>query len=160
MKRDFKATMGVRFWALRNVFLLWFVSPSVIEVNERRCVVRVPLNWRTRNHLGSMYFGALAIGADIAGGLIAFHLMEARKIRASFVFKDLRAEFLKRPESDVLFTCEDGTTVQELLERTESTGERQETLVHVVATAPDTLGDEAVARFQLTLSLKKSARQT
>jgi acyl-coenzyme A thioesterase PaaI-like protein len=155
MKRDFKATMGVRFWALRNVFLLWFVSPSVIEVNGERCVVRIPLSWKTKNHLGSMYFGALAIGADIAGGLIAFHLMEKSRARASFVFKDMKAEFLKRPESDVVFRCEDGAEIRELLERTMATGERQQTTVHVVATAPDKLGDEPVARFALTLSLKK-----
>ena len=155
MKRDFRATMGIRFWALKNVFLLWFVSPSVIEVNEDRCVVRIPLGWKTRNHLGSMYFGALAIGADIAGGLIAFHLMQKRGIRAAFVFKDMHAEFLKRPESDVLFRCEDGALIRDLLERTFATGERQEATVHVVATAPAKLGDEPVARFALTLSLKR-----
>ena len=75
MSRDWKATAGVRLWALRNVFLLYFTKPSVLEVNERRCEVRIPLNWRTKNHLQSMYFGALCIGADVAGGLICFHLM-------------------------------------------------------------------------------------
>ncbi len=32
--------------------------------------IRIPLGWRTRNHLGSMYFGALATGADLVGGLL------------------------------------------------------------------------------------------
>lgn len=155
MKRDFKATMGIRLWSLKNVFLLWFVGPSIIEVNEDRCVVQVPLNWKTKNHLGSMYFGALAIGADLAGGLIAFHLMRTRKARASFVFKDLRAEFLKRPEADVIFRCEDGQIIRDLLDRTMTTGERQQATVRVVATAPEALGEEAVARFELTLSLKR-----
>ena len=155
MSRDWKATAGVRLWALRNVFLLYFTKPSVLEVNERRCEVRIPLNWRTSNHLKSMYFGALCIGADIAGGLIAFHLMRQLKAQVSFVFKDVKAEFLKRPEADVHFTCEDGPVIQELMRRTIESGERQEAIVHVVATVPKKLGDEPVAKFELTLSLKR-----
>jgi acyl-coenzyme A thioesterase PaaI-like protein len=149
-----RETLMVRAWAFRHVFLLYFTKPSVLEVNENRCVIRIPLNWRTRNHLRSMYFGALCIGADLAGGMIAFHLMQTRKLRVSFVFKDVKAEFLKRPEADVHFTCEDGALIQELLRRTLETGERQDATVNVVATVPKKLGDEPVARFALTLSLK------
>ena len=47
MKRLLKQTLGVRLWAFKNVFLLWFVQPSVLELSEERCVVRVPLTWRT-----------------------------------------------------------------------------------------------------------------
>lgn len=154
MKRNLKATLAVRAWSFKNVLLLWFVSPSIVELTDARCVVRVPLGWRTRNHLGSMYFGALAIGADVAGGLIAFELMRRRKVRASFVFKDVRGEFLKRAEGDVLFTCESGPAIQAMLDRTVATGERQETPVEVIATVPSKLGDAPVARFTLTLSLK------
>jgi len=150
-----RETLGVRAWAFKNVFLLWFVKPIVIHVSEERCEVRVPLNWRTKNHLKSMYFGALCIGADVAGGLIAFHLMRKRKLRFAFVFKEIRAEFLKRPEEDVHFTCEDGAVVQALVARAEASGEREETTVHVVARVPKKLGDEPVARFEMTLSVKK-----
>jgi acyl-coenzyme A thioesterase PaaI-like protein len=155
MKTLWKATLGVRAWALRNVYLIWFVRPRILQVDENRCVVRIGLNWRTRNHLKSMYFGALCIGADVAGGLIAFHLMETRKVRVAFVFKDVKAQFLKRPEGAVHFTCEDGPAIQELMRRTVETGERQETTVRITATVPEKLGDEPVALFELTLSLKK-----
>ena len=155
MSRDFKATAGVRLWALRNVFLLYFTKPSVLEVNERRCEVRIPLNWRTKNHLKSMYFGALCIGADVAGGLIAFFLSSRMKASISFVFKDLKADFLKRAEDDVHFSCEDGPIIRDLMKRTIESGERQEALVHVTARVPRKMDDEPVAQFALTLSLKK-----
>jgi hypothetical protein len=38
----------VRLWSLQNVFLLWLVWPKIVELNENRCVVRIPLNWITR----------------------------------------------------------------------------------------------------------------
>lgn len=153
-------TWQVRLWSLKNVFLLYFVQPRVLEINERRCEVRVPLTWRTKNHLGSMYFGALCIGADVAGGLIAFHLMQQLKARVSFVFKDVKAEFLKRPEADVHFSCEDGERIQDLMRRTLASGEREEAQVRVTARCPSKLGDEPVATFALTLSLKKSGSGT
>ena len=148
-------TMQVRLWSLKNVLLLYFVKPRVLEVSERRCVVKIPLNWRTKNHLHSMYFGALCIGADVTGGLIAFHLAREAKTPISFVFKDMKASFLKRAEGDVVFTNNDGGVVQDLMRRTFETGERQEATVRVVATVPSKLGDEPVAQFDMTLSIKK-----
>ena len=149
-------TLAVRLWALRNVFLLWFVKPTILEVNDRRCVVRVPLNWRTRrNDIHAMYLGVLCMGADVAAGLIAFDLARRRKLNLSLVFKTLRGEFLKRAEGDVHFTNEDGFLVQDLIGRALESGEREEAVIHITATVPSKLGDEPVAKFDLTLSIKR-----
>jgi hypothetical protein len=149
-------TLEVRLWSLRNVFFLFLASPRVLEINERRCVIKVPLNWRTRRRdIHAMYLGVLCMGADVAAGLIAFDLVRKQKERVSFIFKDIRGEFLKRAEGDVLFTNEEGAVIQELLRKTLETGERQEATIHVTATVPDKLGEEPVARFELTLSLKR-----
>ena len=149
-------TAMVRAWALQNVFFLWLASPRVVTLTDDRCAISIPLNWRTRRRdIGAMYLGTLCMGADVAAGLIAFKLVRERKLRVSFIFKDLRAEFLKRAEGTVVFTNEDGRVIQDLLARTIETGERQEATVHVTATVPSRLGDEPVARFELTLSLKR-----
>ena len=149
-------TTAVRLWALKNVFLLWFVKPKVVEINERRCVIRIPLNWRTRRaDIHAMYLGVLCMGADVAAGLIAFDQMQKRKLKMSFVFKALRAEFLKRAEDDVVFTNDDGNAIQDLIGRALQSGEREEEVIHVTATVPSKLGDEAVAKFALTLSIKR-----
>ena len=148
----------VRLWALQNVFFLWLASPKIVELTDERCVVSVPLNWRTRRRdIRAMYLGTLCMGADVAAGLIAFKLVNERKLRANFVFKDMKAEFLKRAEGDVHFTNTQGPMIQEMLRRAMETGERQEATVPVIATVPSKLGDEPVARFELTLSLKKKS---
>jgi len=149
-------TTMVRLWSLQNVFLLWLIRPRIVELNHERCVVRVPLNWITRRRdIHAMYLGTLCMGADIAAGLIAFQIVRERKERVSFIFKDLKGEFLKRAEGDVVFTNNDGPLIQDLLRRANETGERQEATVHVTATVPAKLGDEPVAKFELTLSVKK-----
>ena len=153
-----RETLAVRLWALRNVFLLYFVKPSIVEVNEQRCEIVIPLKWRNRRRdIGAMYLGALCMGADVASGLIAFHLMQTRRLRVSFIFKDLRAEFLKRAEDDVHFSCDEGANIVALVERALASGEREETTVNVVARVPKKLGDEAVGRFAMTLSVKRKS---
>ena len=150
-------TMAVRLWSLQNVFLLWLVRPSVVEISEARCVIRIPLNWITRRRdIHAMYLGVLCMGADVAAGLIAFDIVRRRKTRVSFIFKDIKGEFLKRAEGDVLFTNNDGPLIQQLIERALRSGEREEATVHVTATVPKKLGDEPVAKFELTLSVKRA----
>ena len=135
--------------------LLLFATPTVIELNDERCEIKIPLNRRTKNHLGSMYFGALAIGADCAGGMIALRMVQKSGVEVSLIFKDFQAEFLKRPEGDVHFSCENGKEINELVARTIESGVRQNLSVQVTARVPGKLGLEPVARFTLTLSLKR-----
>lgn len=154
------ATTMVRLWSLQNVFFLWLMRPRIVELNAERCIVRVPLNWITRRRdIHAMYLGTLCMGADVAAGLIAFQLVREQKARVNFIFKDLRAEFLKRAEGDVLFTNDDGPMIQDLVRRALSGEERHEATVHVVATVPSKLGDEPVAKFELTLSVKKKTQK-
>jgi hypothetical protein len=154
-----KPTTMVRLWSLQNVFLLWLVRPKILELSAERCVVKIPLNWITRRRdIHAMYLGTLCMGADVAAGLIAFHLVAERKVRINFIFKDIRGEFLKRAEGDVLFTNSDGPIIQEMVRRALESDERHEATVHVTATVPEKFGDEAVARFELTLSVKRKSR--
>ena len=151
-------TTLVRLWSLQNVFFLFLMRPKIVELNHDRCIARVPLNWITRRRdIHAMYLGTLCMGADIAAGLIAFTIVRERRERVSFIFKDIRGEFLKRAEDDVVFTNNDGPLIQDLLRRAQETGERQEATVRVTATVPSKLGDEPVAKFELTLSVKKKA---
>jgi hypothetical protein len=153
-----KPTTMVRLWSLQNVFLLWLVRPKIVELNADRCVVKIPLNWITRRRdIHAMYLGTLCMGADVAAGLIAFQLVAERKARVNFIFKDIRGEFLKRAEGDVVFTNADGPLIQDLVRRALDTGERQEATVHITATVPSKLGDEPVAKFELTLSVKRKS---
>jgi hypothetical protein len=102
-----------------------------------------------------MYFGVLAAGADCAGGLMAMLLTQKSSKKISLIFKDFHAEFLKRPEGDVYFTCEQGAAIQKLVEDTENSTERQNLSVEIIATVPKVSASEPVARFALTLSLKQ-----
>lgn len=152
-----RETFLLRAFGFLKIPVLFFVSPSVVEMADERCVVKIPLNRRTKNHLKSMYFGVLAAGADCAGGLVAMRMIQEGGNKVSLIFKDFHAEFLKRAEGDVHFTCDDGLAIRELVQKATESGERENMPVHITATVPSKLGDEPVAKFTLTLSLKRKS---
>ncbi len=153
----FRETVSLRAFALVRIPMLLFLSPSVVEISDRRCVVKIPLSYRSRNHLGSMYFGTLACGADLAGGLMAMRLIRASGANVALIFKDFRAEFLRRVEHHCYFTCEEGERIRALVAEAIASGERVEAPVRVTATVPARDGDDPAALFTLTLSLKRRA---
>ncbi|WP_026852911.1 DUF4442 domain-containing protein [Geothrix fermentans] len=151
-----KQTLGMRLFGWLKIPLLASVRPSVVELTEARCVVRIPLRRWTRNHLGSMYFGALAIGADCAGGLLAMDQIKRTGNKVSLVFKAFQAQFLKRPEADVYFICEEGAAIRDQVGRALASEDRITEPMHIQAAVklPDG-AFEPVAEFTLELSLKR-----
>lgn len=149
-----RETAFVRMFALRVPVLL-FLGPRVLGLDEEGCAVEIPLGWRSRNHVGSMYFGALCAGADIAAGLNAFRAIRDGHPKVVPLFKDVRAEFLKRADGDVVFRARDGRRVTEAVRQADETGERFTLPVEVIATVPEKYGEEPVARFSLGLSLRR-----
>ena len=137
-----------------KVPMMSYAGVEIIEVDNEHCVIKIPFKKETQNHLNSMYFGALAIGADGAGGLIALYQIMQTGKEISLVFKEFTAKFLRRPEADVYFTCREGLAVNKLIKQTIDTGKRVNMPVKIIATTPSVSGDEPVAEFLLTLSLK------
>ena len=146
----------MRAFGFFRVPLLFAVRPRVLELSPDRCVIKIHLRRRVKNHLGSMYFGALAIGADAVVGLHALHVTDTVNGQVVLAFKDFHAEFLRRPESDVLFVSEEGAAMRAFVAEVLASPDRQNrsfAAYAALASAPT----EPVARFTLTLSLKRKA---
>lgn len=155
MKTRWKQTLGLWAFGWTKIPVLAWVAPRVIEFDDERCVIVIPLGWKTRNHLGAMYFAALAAGADCAGGLLAMRLIQKSGQPIALVFQDFHAEFLKRAEGDVRFEFQDGAAVREFVQKVSASSERMSMPVHVIATVPSSdTPDAPIAKFRLTLSLK------
>ena len=155
MQISIKDTLFLRAFSFAKIPLLFAAGPKVVMMNEEKCIISLPFRRGNKNHLGSMYFGALCIGADAAGGLIAAKLLrELPSGKGSLIFKDFQAKFLRRPEGETFFECNAGSLIREAVNRSWESGERVEVPVQIVATVPTKSGVEPVAEFMLTLSLK------
>jgi hypothetical protein len=154
----FKATVLVRLFGLKSIPLIFFCRPRVVAVSAERTEIVVPLGYLTKNHLGSLYFGALAIGADLSVGLYpAYAFAQARRREGksvSFAFKSMRMNFFKRADGDAHFLIEGGPAFQAYVEKVLASEERHEIPVKGTVTVPKKYGNEPVAEFELVLSAK------
>jgi acyl-coenzyme A thioesterase PaaI-like protein len=149
-----KANLGLLAFAFRKVPLIWMTRPRLLAIDGEQVQVKLPLNRRNKNHLNSMYFGALAVGADVAGGFLAMHKAHLLGKKVSLAFKSVQGDFLKRPEADAVFVCKDGALIDDMLARSIETGERINESVEILVYCPSLQPDEVMARFALTLSVK------
>ncbi|WP_394125466.1 PaaI family thioesterase [Vibrio hepatarius] len=150
-----KANLYLNYFGFFKVPFIWLARPKILHLDEERVEVKIPIRRRTKNHLNSMYFGVLAVGADVAGGFMAMSKAQDSGRKVSLAFKAVEGQFLKRPEADVHFICEDGKQIDQMLKRTFDTGERVNEAVKITAICPSLHGDEPMAEFYLTLSLKR-----
>lgn len=149
-----KARRMMWLFSVFKVPMIGYVKPKLISIDAEKAVFKIKLRRRTRNHLKSMYFGSLAIGADLAGGFHAFYLSDRMNKKIALVFKNFEAEFIKRPDSDVYFVSESGNLVQEMIDQTIATKERVTQSISIDAYTNYFTNPEKVAEFKLGLSLK------
>ncbi len=142
-----------------KLFLLGFfkipmlgrLHPKIECINDEMVQVKIKLKRRSKNHLNSMYFGALAVGADCCGGLHAFYFAEKYHKKISFAFKSMSAQFLKRAETDATFIFNSGKEIEALVMKSIETGERYN---HTCTIEVFNTSKELVATFNMEASLK------
>lgn len=101
-----------------------------------------------------MYFGSLAIGADIAAGFHGLYHAQKSGQKVSLAFKSMSGQFSRRPEDNVYFVSDMGQCVKEMLLESQRTKKRVNQLIRVNAFTHFEDNAEEVANFTLELSLK------
>lgn len=94
------------------------------------------------------------MGAELSIAFKAVETIQRKKLKVDFVFKDFHAEFLKRPQGDVHFICEEGLEVEKLIDKCIDSKQRETQEFTAFAIVPDKSREEKVAKFKLRLSVK------
>jgi hypothetical protein len=151
-----KLTALVNLYSFIKLPLLAFITPEFVEFTEKQSVVKVRLGYRTRNHLNVMYFGALAMGAELSVAGVAVDAIQKSGEPIDFIFKDFEAKFLKRADGHVLFTCTEVAQIRNLIEKAKSSSERSDKTF--TGSARIESSPETIMTYRLTLSVKKRTR--
>lgn len=139
--------------SLFKIPMIGFVRPRLMAIDDEHVLIRIRLNRRTKNHLGSMYFGALSVGADLAGAIHSMYFTGGKGMSMSF--KSMHAEFLRRAEGAVFFESNDGKVIRAMVDESKQNGERVNRMVNAIAKNEN---GEEVAIFRMEISIKmKSA---
>lgn len=152
-EKDTQKKMRRLLWMMGKfkIPIIAYVRPRLLKITPTETQVKIKLRRRTKNHLNSMYFGALAVGADITAGLHAFYFAEQSNTKISFAFKAVKADFVKRATSDVIFNAQEGNKVKQVFTQALESKERINEWIIVKAINEQ---NEIVAVFKMEISVK------
>jgi hypothetical protein len=154
MKTLTKFKFFLKYFGWVQVPMIGWLRPKLINIDDDEIVVKIPLSRRSKNHLKSMYFGALSVGADLAGGMHGFYHADMSGEKISLVFKSFQAQFLKRPETDVFFVSQMGQEIKQMIEDSKKEQVRINKPIKVEAYTNYLQQPELVSEFILELSVK------
>jgi hypothetical protein len=149
-----KMTNPLIFWIAMLVKLpsAIFWRLRVTKLDREICEVTIPYFWRSQNPFKSIYFAALAGAAELSTGALC-QLALAGKGNFSMLVVDFKAEYSKKANTKITFTCEQGA---ELFELTEKMGPGATDQLTMISTGKNTSG-ETVAKFYITWSFKRKS---
>ncbi|SDD52779.1 protein of unknown function [Algoriphagus faecimaris] len=149
-----KMSSPVIFW-----FAMLFKLPSAVfwrlkikSLDAKKCEVSIPFFWRSQNPFKSIYFAALAGAAELSTGALC-QLALAGKGSFSMLVVDFRAEYFKKANQKITFTCDQGAELFQLIDQLQVGENNQLTMI---SEGKNQSGD-LVARFHVTWSFKRKA---
>lgn len=146
-----RSPIKFRLYLLTNLPAAFFAGLRVTSADDEQCTITVPYRWSTRNPFRSTYFACLAMAAEMSCGILAMANVYKSNPRVSMLVVNMEAGFTKKATGRTRFTCEDGKSIREAVERARATGEAQMVKTRSVGT----LGTgETVAEFFITWSFK------
>src|SRR3954471_21257489 len=86
LPKDLKSNSVLNFFAFTKIPLLAFLSPRIARNDGDVFAVKLPLTFRSKNHLGCMYFAALCAGADTALGFAAYFQIQESGEKINLLF--------------------------------------------------------------------------
>lgn len=144
-----------------NPFFFWWAMflklPSAIfwrlrvrELDSEKCVVSIPYFWRSQNPFKSIYFAAMAGAGELSTGALC-QLALAGRGQFSMLVVDFRAEYHKKADEKITFTCGQGKELEKIIE---ALGPGETDKLTMVSEGKNPQG-ELVAKFHVTWSFKR-----
>lgn len=143
-----------KFFLLQKLPAAFMAGLSIRSANAQSCSISVPYKRATQNPFRSTYFACLAMAAEMSTGILAMAHVQGRKPSVSMLIAGMESKFHKKATGLTLFTCNDGESIQQVIEQAVQTGEGQ--TVRVYAKGENSAG-QLVAEFWFTWSFKTKA---
>jgi len=138
----------------QHIPMIDFSQLTIEYLKDDKCIVKMPFIPQNKNHLQSMYFGAILIGTEVAAGILTLYHIKAGNDNSTLVLKDIAGDFLRRAEGDVYFICEDSQAIANAVDETARTKKRVNATVRVFGVMDLNKPDEKISDFNITVSVK------
>src|SRR5258705_12768458 len=118
-----KHPVKFRIFLFTKLPAAWFAGVRIRELDEKRCMVTVPYKWLSQNPFRSTYFACLSMAAEMSTGALAMAYLYKINPPVSMLVVKVESEYFKKATGRTSFICEDGSTMQQAIEETITSGE-------------------------------------
>jgi hypothetical protein len=129
----------------------YFSGVRIREIDEQHCVTSVPYKWFSQNPFRSTYFACLGMAAEMSTGTLAMAHIYRRDPPLSMLVIKLEANYFKKATGLTRFSCMDGGSIRQTIERALASGQGEIFRARSIGT--NEAGEE-VAEFFITWSFK------
>jgi hypothetical protein len=149
--RQMSNSLKFRSYLFIKMPIAWIAGLRLEQIDGEQAVASMPYRWLSQNPFRSIYFATQAMAAELSTGALALAAVRGRKPSVAMLITGLEAEFVKKADSKVYFTCSEGSEIFAAVERAVETGEGQQVKVHTEGRMQD---GTVVSRFSFTWSFK------
>lgn len=155
IKRHLTNPIKFRIFLLTSLPAAFFAGLKVEQLSEERAAISVRQKWFNKNPFHSIYFGVLAMAAEVSTGILCMSSLYKRKPAVSMLVIKNEGFFYKKAIGKIVFTCTDGALVNDAVEQSIRTGEG--VTVECNSKGVNEKG-EVVAEFNFTWSFKAKSK--
>lgn len=125
---------------------------KMIQLDEAISVSEVPMRWGNKNPFNSMYFAVQSMAAELSTAAPVLMALKGSDADIALIIVELKAEFVKKAQSKVTFSCVDFDKITNAVAQLKCTGDIA--MVTARTTGRD-VDDNEVANFYFTWSFKR-----
>ena len=141
----------MKLYLLMNLPMGFIAGLKIIEITSQKAQISVPYKFVNKNPFKSMYFAVQSMAAELTSGILALAEVYQASKPVSMLVLNMKATFMKKARSKIIFTCNDGEKIKDAIEKSIATNEGQ--TADVVSVGIDKEGDQ-VAEFVFTWTFK------
>ncbi len=143
--------IAFRFFLFQKLPAAFFAGLRIHHFDAEKCIVRIRYSWFTMNPFKSVYFAVEAMAAEMCSGMLAFGQVYQRNPKVSMLVVKMEVVFVKKATGVILFSCEDGLSIQNAIDETITTKEGKTIVCKSIGRNE---ANEVVAEFNFTWSFK------
>ena len=149
---DFLSPFKQRLFYLKNLPMGLISGIKLIQLDEETSVAEVPFRWCNKNPYRSMYFAVQSMAAELSTAGPVMLALKGFEIDTALIIVDLKAEFVKKAQSKIIFTCLDYAKIYDAVAQLKRAGD---TAAVTVKTAGKDINGDEVTVFYFTWSFKR-----
>jgi hypothetical protein len=150
-RKRFLSPFTQKLYYLRSLPIALITGIRLAHLDETVSIAEVPYRWMNKNPFASMYFAVQSMAAELSTAAHVILSLEGFDSDVAFIIVEVKASFVKKAQSKIIFTCMDYYRICETVKKLRTPGD---TVAVKVETVGRDINEEEVAVFSFTWSFK------